>query len=83
MPGRPAKKSSKRASTATSAAAGRESGQAADVLERLRELEALNARLQAELAAARARITELEAARDQAIDRIAWVIDSLHNLTEK
>jgi hypothetical protein len=41
------------------------------------------AQLEAELTAARARITELESARDQVLDRIAWVVDSLHNGIEK
>lgn len=41
------------------------------------------ARLQAELAAARARIAELEAKHAEIINRIDWVIDSLHNLAEE
>jgi hypothetical protein len=40
------------------------------------------ARLKAELEAARARIAELEAKHAEIINRIDWVIDSLHNLTE-
>lgn len=39
-----------------------------------------NARLQAELLAAKARIAELEQKHEDVINRIAWVIDSLHNL---
>ncbi len=38
--------------------------------------------LKAELAAARARIAELEQKQADTINRIDWVIDSLHNLTE-
>lgn len=47
------------------------------------EIEALAAerdRLAMELDAARDRIAELDAARRQVVDRIAWVIDSLHSL---
>lgn len=39
-------------------------------------------RLRAELAAAQSRIAELEAIQNDAINRIDWVIDSLHNLSE-
>lgn len=39
--------------------------------------------LMAELAAAKARIAELEAVREQVVNRIAWVIDSLHNLVDE
>jgi hypothetical protein len=38
--------------------------------------------LKAELATARARIAELEQKQADIINRIDWVIDSLHNLTE-
>lgn len=41
------------------------------------------AKLVAELEAARARITELEAAQRDVLDRIAWAIDSLHSLMEQ
>jgi hypothetical protein len=36
-----------------------------------------------DLAAAKARIAELEAAHKDVLDRIAWAIDSLHTLTEE
>ena len=39
-----------------------------------------NARLRGELAVARARVTELEQKQADIINRIDWVIDSLHNL---
>ncbi len=39
-----------------------------------------NARLEAELAAARAKIAELEQKHEEIVNRIDWVIDSLHNL---
>lgn len=45
--------------------------------------EQLIADLEARLEAANARIAELERARDQVLDRIAWVVDSLHNVLEK
>ena len=38
--------------------------------------------LKAELTAARARISELEQKQADIVNRIDWVIDSLHNLTE-
>ena len=44
------------------------------------DLAAENARLEAELAAARARIAALEQKHEEVVNRIAWVIDSLHNL---
>lgn len=40
-------------------------------------------RLKAELAAAHARIAELEAQRDQIANRIDWIIDSLSSLLEE
>lgn len=40
-----------------------------------------NARLRGELAAAQQRIAELEQRTADALNRIDWVIDSLHNLT--
>ena len=46
------------------------------VLERERDA------LRAELEVAQARIAELEKAREQVLNRIDWVIDSLHNLIE-
>ena len=45
-------------------------------------LAAENARLAAELAAARSRIAELEQKHADVINRIDWVIDSLHNLAD-
>lgn len=41
-----------------------------------------NIRLKAELAAARRRIAELETRQNEVINRIDWVIDSLHNLPD-
>ena len=40
------------------------------------------ARLKAELVAARARIADLEQKQADIINRIDWVIDSLHNLSD-
>ncbi len=44
------------------------------------DLAAENARLEAELAAARSKIAELEQKHEEIINRIDWAIDSLHNL---
>ena len=44
-------------------------------------LQAERDQLAAELKAAKARIAALEEARDQVLNRIDWVIDSLHSLT--
>jgi hypothetical protein len=55
---------------------GRQAQQRLDTLERERD------RLKGELAEALARIVRLEAARDQAVNRIDWAIDSLHNVLE-
>jgi hypothetical protein len=44
------------------------------------DLASENARLEAELVAARAKIAELEQKHEEIINRIDWVIDSLHNL---
>lgn len=41
-----------------------------------------NARLKAELAAAHQRIAELETRQSEVVNRIDWVIDSLHNLPD-
>lgn len=49
---------------------------------RIAALEQERDRLAAELAAAKARIAKLEEARSQVVNRIDWVIDSLHNLIE-
>jgi hypothetical protein len=45
------------------------------------ELKRENARLEAELAAAHARIAELERACEHVANRIDWVVDSIHNVT--
>jgi sugar-specific transcriptional regulator TrmB len=59
----------------------------ADALERLearaKVLERERDGLKAELEAAHARITSLEETRSQAVHRIDWVIDSLHNIVGK
>ena len=50
---------------------------------KLAALEAERDRLTTELKEAHRRIAALEQAREQALNRIDWVIDSLHNLTEE
>jgi chromosome segregation ATPase len=47
---------------------------------RIKALEAELATVRFELDSARERIAQLEALRKEALDRIAWVIDSLHSL---
>ena len=42
-----------------------------------------NARLRAELATAQQRIAELEQRTSDALNRIDWVLDSLHSLQER
>lgn len=49
---------------------------AVEALERERD------ELKAQLAVAQASIAKLERARDEALNRIDWTIDSLHNLLE-
>lgn len=50
---------------------------------RIRALEAERDRLMAELSAAQTRISDLERSREQIVNRIDWVIDSLHSLLEE
>jgi hypothetical protein len=45
-------------------------------------MSAENAQLKADLAAARERIADLELKQAEIINRIDWVIDSLHNLPD-
>lgn len=49
---------------------------------RVVHLEAENAALKKQLAAAEQRIALLERQRDAALNRIAWVIDSINSLAE-
>ena len=79
MPGRDAIRSKKSATPDASARLDADRGVMGEPQSFVAELQQQRDRLETELAAARARIVELEAARDQALDRIAWVIDSLHN----
>ena len=60
-------------------------GRVAAAVEPKRNLEALERerdQLKAQLADAQARIARLEQARDEAVNRIDWAIDSLHNVLE-
>lgn len=61
---------------------GRDAGTAA-VTGGVLTLESRVKMLESEVAAARARIRELEDCRIEAVNRIDWVIDSLHNVIEK
>ncbi|MBU1213301.1 MAG: DUF4164 family protein [Alphaproteobacteria bacterium] len=70
--------------------AARKSAAKSDLSSAVERLEAKIVALQAErdtlnseLKAARVRIGELEAAHKDAVNRIDWVIDSLHNILEE
>ena len=49
----------------------------------LTRLKRLNAEMARALETANARVQELESARDLALDRIDWAIDSLHNVLDQ
>lgn len=55
---------------------------ASSLLARVIRLESERDRLQAELATATSRIQALEESREQVVNRIDWVIDSLRNLID-
>jgi hypothetical protein len=55
---------------------------ASSLLARVIRLESERDRLQADLAAATSRIQALEESREQVVNRIDWVIDSLRNLID-
>jgi hypothetical protein len=50
--------------------------------ERITALEKERDQLKAQLASAQAHIIRLEQARDEAVSRIDWALDSLHNVLE-
>jgi phage shock protein A len=50
---------------------------------RIKTLERENTRLQQQLEEANERVARLEESRSEAVNRIDWVIDSLHNILEK
>ncbi|HEY7670067.1 MAG TPA: DUF4164 family protein [Hyphomicrobium sp.] len=50
--------------------------------QRIKALEAERDRLKSELTEAVARIGRLEESRTEAVNRIDWVLDSLHNVLE-
>lgn len=68
----------KSASKAVPAKAATAAANAVDDVELANE----NQRLKAELAAARERIADLELKHTDVSNRIAWVLDSLHNLDD-
>lgn len=49
---------------------------------KVKQLQAERDQLKSDLKAAKARIAELEAQQTEAVNRIDWVIDSLHNILE-
>jgi hypothetical protein len=70
--------------SAPAAPAARVPLHAADTMARaMKRLAAQNTQLAKALADAEARIAELERQRDSALDRIEWVIDSLHTLRDE
>lgn len=84
MAERPDGKARKRAAVPADIAAGRGHPRKDATLEaRIQALEAERDRLLAELKAAQTRIGDLERTREQVVNRIDWVIDSLHSLAEE
>jgi len=84
MPERPDGKARRRAAVPAESTAGRrQPRKAADLEARISALEAERDRLLAELKTAQTRIADLERTREQVVNRIDWVIDSLHSLTEE
>ena len=65
-----------KAKRSTSAKPGRKADEAIGLAEQ-------NAKLTTELTAAHERIAELERKHSEIVNRIDWVIDSLHNLTDE
>jgi chromosome segregation ATPase len=64
-------------------AAGTSPLDAASLMARVIRLESERDRLQAQLEKAEKRIRELEESREQVVNRIDWVIDSLRSLVEE
>lgn len=74
----------KRAAPAKPARKAAKSGASLKKLEaEARALKTERDSLRAELTAAKKRIAELEAINEDAVNRIDWVLDSLHTLLEK
>ena len=82
MPGPSAKKTRKRAAASDRPDTPSRAPKAKAAASATVDLEAECMRLREELATAQARIAELEHNRDQVLDRIAWIVDSLHNLID-
>ena len=84
MAERPDGKARKRAAVTAASAPGHGTPRKnADLEARIHALEAERDRLLAELKAAQTRIADLERTREQVVNRIDWVIDSLHSLIEE
>lgn len=85
---RPARKGTGSAATKASARPPKQTAESAppldatSLLARVIRLESERDRLQTELATATARIQALEESREQVVNRIDWVIDSLRNLID-
>ena len=82
MAGRQAKGTSRQSGSGEGRTRSRPVSERSEPTPTAADLTAECVRLRAELEAAKARIAELETARNEVLDRIAWAIDSLHNLTE-
>jgi len=84
MAERASKKSKRPAPRRRSAARGKTAGAAQEHgANRVKTLERECDRLKTQLEEAHERITRLEQSRSEAVNRIDWVIDSLHNVLEK
>lgn len=76
------KRPAKRQSRAAKASSKASSGAKPKFEARIRSLEKERDRLKAQLEVAGARITGLEQGRDEVVNRIDWVIDSLQHMSE-
>lgn len=79
---RPAKRQSRAAKAPSKASSKASSGAKPKFEARIRSLEKERDRLKAQLEVAGARITGLEQGRDEVVNRIDWVIDSLQHMSE-
>lgn len=73
----------KRAAPRKAAAKSELSGAVKRLEAKIKSLQVERDKLNSELKSAHLRIAELEAAHKDAVNRIDWVIDSLHNIVEE